>query len=238
MALADILKDPNKYDLVFNGHKGSEYGVIFNGFPKVTYGAVQYTTTSVNGRCGDLLTKHRGRGNATIECTFAMIHDNVHERFRALRKWLNGSGKLELSESTDSFYEVLLVEQPVIQRQARIFGLYTVKFIVYPYEFLKTGQVEKANLTTNPYCECMPMYTITGEGDCILTVNDKELKACVSGTLIVDTRRMQSYKEDLTSANTLVSGDYEDLFLQSGNNVISISDGFTLSIKPNWGYYL
>lgn len=238
MALADILRDPNRYDLVFNGKKGSEYGVIFNGFPKITHGAVQYTTTSVNGRCGDLLTNHGGRGNATIECTFAMLFENVHERFRALRKWLNGSGQLEFSESPDGFYEVLLVEEPKIQRQARNYGLYTVKFIVYPYEFLKSGLNKLSKISENPYCLSMPIYTITGNGECTIAVNNNTFVANVDGSIIIDTRKMQAYSNELIAINTQVTGDYENLFLPSGDIEITATDGFIVEIQPNWGYFL
>ena len=34
--------------------------------------------------------------------------------------------------------------------------------------------------------------------------------------------------------NTSVSGDYEELYLKPGENEISITQGFTLTVIPNW----
>ena len=68
----------------------------------------------------------------------------------------------------------------------------------------------------------------------MLTVNGKTMKATVGQNLTIDTERMLAYRTDGTLMNTSVTGDYEDLYLQAGENEISITSGFSLKIIPNW----
>ena len=75
---------------------------------------------------------------------------------------------------------------------------------------------------------------ITGTGACTLTVNGKTMQATVNQDLTINTDRMISYNSQGASQNTLVTGDYEDLYLQPGDNTISITNRFTLQIIPEW----
>ena len=71
---------------------------------------------------------------------------------------------------------------------------------------------------------------------CTLMVNGNEMTANVGQNLTIDTDLMMAYRQDGTLQNTAVTGDYEDLYLVPGDNVINITSGFDLKIIPNWGY--
>ena len=60
------------------------------------------------------------------------------------------------------------------------------------------------------------------------------MTANVGQNLTIDTDLMIAYRQDGTMQNTAVTGDYENLYLLPGDNVISITDGFDLKIIPNW----
>ena len=62
------------------------------------------------------------------------------------------------------------------------------------------------------------------------------MTATVGQNLTIDTEKMLAYREDGELQNTGVTGDYGDLYLLHGENEISISEGFSLSVIPNWGY--
>ena len=62
------------------------------------------------------------------------------------------------------------------------------------------------------------------------------MTADVAGDLMIDTDRMMAYKKDGTVKNTTVSGDYDSLILNPGENTVSITAGFSLMVIPNWGY--
>ena len=81
---------------------------------------------------------------------------------------------------------------------------------------------------------CHPIYKISGNGTCILTVNGKNMSATVGQNLTIDTDLMIAYRTDGDINNIAVTGNYEDLWLQEGENTISITSGYDLSIIPNW----
>lgn len=79
-----------------------------------------------------------------------------------------------------------------------------------------------------------PVYKITGEGNCTLTINGHPVTANVAQNLTIDTDKMVAYREDGTLQNTSVTGDYEDMYLWPGQNAITLTEGFTLTVIPNW----
>ena len=69
---------------------------------------------------------------------------------------------------------------------------------------------------------------------CTLTVNGNEIKANVGQNLTIDSDLMMAYRKDGIVMNTSVKGDYDGLWLNAGDNTITITDGFELKIQPNW----
>ena len=61
-----------------------------------------------------------------------------------------------------------------------------------------------------------------------------EADITVNQDITIDTDRMIAYNSEMTNQSTLVSGYYEDLYLQEGQNEISITSGFNLTVIPNW----
>lgn len=62
----------------------------------------------------------------------------------------------------------------------------------------------------------------------------QNMTANVNGHLIIDTDRMLTYRQDGKLENASVKGDYEDLYLEEGENMIRITPGFELKVIPNW----
>lgn len=90
----------------------------------------------------------------------------------------------------------------------------------------------------NPWSESHPIFKISGEGVCKITVNGKEVSANVGQNLLINTNLMQAYREDGALNNTAITGDYENLYLQEGLNEISVSSGFAAEVIPKWGVRL
>ena len=82
------------------------------------------------------------------------------------------------------------------------------------------------------------LYKIHGNGECILKVNNYDFAANVSKTLNIDSRLMICYDADKNYKNTFVLGDYSKLWLKNGQNMITITNGFSLMVEPRWGYSL
>ena len=109
-------------------------------------------------------------------------------------------------------------------------------FTLDPYCYLVAGKdaVVVSDKITNIYDVSMPVYKITGNGVCHLIVNGIDCTCNVSDHLIIDTSRKISYREDGTSQNTAINKDYDMLWLTEGDNTITISEGFSIEVIPNW----
>ena len=229
----------NRYDLEFNGYTGQQYGLLFYDYPVISPGKKRYDTYSVPGMQGALISESNGRENATIQCTFAVLSNRLHEVCRELGKWFDSGGTLKFSDSADAFYEVLMTDIGNMERELFRYGRYTVTFTVFPYEFMEDGQeVVEGKAVYNPYQLCMPLYEIEGEGSCTLKVNGNIMTANVGQNLVIDSRLMIAYRNDGIKQSTMVCGEYEGLWMSAGENIIEVTNGFKLRVKPRWGYYI
>ena len=65
-------------------------------------------------------------------------------------------------------------------------------------------------------------------------MNGNTFQANIGQEIIIDSGLMLAYKNDGTSRNTDVTGNYEDLWLTTGDNTISVMSGFSIFMKPGW----
>lgn len=235
-------------DIKFKGVSSKAFPLIITAVPTVSHSEIRGNVYSVPGR-GDLYDRSTYRGSATITVLMALVSDDnvvdgvsaYQDAYRSVRQWLQGTGKLIISDSSDSYYEV---QRVTINTDARVilnYGNLEVSFTVYPYEFLASGddiaEIED-DILTNDCDESMPLYKIEGSGSGILNVNEKAMSFTVDGTLYIDTRRFFAYDDSGDNMSSSVSGDYEDILLTSGDNEITITSGFDLSVYPRWGYVI
>lgn len=173
-----------------------------------------------------------------IDFNYIGPSDKWDERWGCAKKWLSARNKmLRLGSDPDHFYKILKVSADDAEHTSERIGNFTATFQTKDgLRYLLEGLNEHAaeNVSFNPYEISHPIYKISGEGNCSLIVNGKKMSADVGQNLTIDTDRKIAYRADGTLSNTAVSGDYEDLFLQEGENEISITDGFNLKIIPNW----
>lgn len=226
------------YDMEYNGSTLRDYALVLYDYPKFSGAQKNYDIFAVQGMVGQLVGTTNYVSNLTISCTFTVIGSVWMDRIREIKKWLSGSGRLIFSEFPGTFFKVWKVDYGNIERELRTIGRFSVSFVCTPFEFLESGQYPVLP-TPNLYNEgsiARPIYQITGNGDCTLTVNGNTMTAVVGQNLTIDTERMQAYRIDGTMQNTAVSGNYEDLYLVPGENTISITNGFSLFVVPQWGY--
>lgn len=223
--------------VIYNGSTCEDFACFLNDYPAFSGGAKVYNTYAVPGRDGELVESTDYLQNLTVSCTFSIISKQFMEMLRYIRKWLSGTGRLIISDNPDAFYKVLKVEHGDITREIRKFGTFTVSFVCVPFEFLLSGQ-EPVQGTSfyNAQDTAKPVYTITGEGFCTLTVNGYGFTANIGQGAVINSELMLSYKNDGQSINTDVTGDYEKLWFPPGDIEVSVSSGFMLSIVPQWGY--
>lgn len=223
------------YLMHYNEHSSSDFGVILYDYEAYGGGQNQRTSTAIAGRQGQLVSEPTYKSNLTIDVTLSVFKP-FKPKIDQLKQWLSGTGTLIFSDQAECFFKVVAIDWGDIDREIRKYGRFSVQFTCTPYKYRSDGQNEYSQITQNPYALARPIYKITGEGMCTLMVNGNEMTANAGQNLTIDTDLMMAYRQDGTLQNTAVTGDYEDLYLVPGDNVISITSGFDLKIIPNWGY--
>ena len=156
-----------------------------------------------------------------------------------LKRWLYECKNkiLILSDSVDYYRKVKKVTIEPITRSKRYLGNFKITFRCDPNLYVVNGLnsilIDSAKNIKNNYGISKPNYTISGEGMCTLSVNNNSVTINVGQSIVINTEKELCFKNDGSMTN-IKTGKYKDLYLQEGNNDISISNGFTLSIIPNW----
>lgn len=228
-----------KIDVEINGVLGSKYNVYLQDRPSIPSAVRKVKTIEIPGRDG-VLTELGEFAPTEFEMKFNFItrREDFHNKCDAIKKWLSPTNcKLIFSDNPDWFYKINYFEMEEIERLTDRVGVFSVTAHIsdgLKYSVQGSKELNIADVKLNQYLDCKPIYKITGEGMCTLTVNGKTMRANVGQNLTIDTEKMMAYRKDGTLMNTSVTGNYEDLYLKSGNNTISISPNFALKVIPNW----
>lgn len=229
-----------KYFVIYNGKMNTEAGILVRHRPDMPTPAREYEVIKIEGRDGDLYEDKGTFEDITIEVSFnfAAEPDDWNERLRKVKQWIysDGDRRLILSDDMDYFYNVKIVQISDTERKIKRIGRFTVKFTCEPYAYIKNGAqiLELEKVLVNQWQQAEPIYFIYGSGEVKLTVNGKTISATVDRKLTIDTKLGLSYTAENTINNTAISGNYDDLKLQQGDNTFSVNKGFEVYIQPNW----
>lgn len=229
------------YSMNYNGINDKDLGVLVVKRPNIPTPEAKITQWNIAGRDGALFSNDGFYDDIIIyvELNFMTEKPEWNTRTRQIKEWLlnrRGNKRLLFSDDSSVFFKVKNVSIGEIQRTSDRIGVLTPMFTCEPYTYILAGQnqYDASAVERNPYMTSHPIYQITGEGMCTLTVNGNEMAANVGQNLTIDTDLMIAYRQDGTLQNTAITGDYEDLYLLPGDNVITITSGFDLKIIPNW----
>lgn len=228
-------------DIKYNGIFGSSIGIFLKNRPSLPVARIRKEEYEIPGRDGVLTCTKSDYEQEEIKLKFnfiALKEQDWNKKAEEAKKWLlSGGAQLIFSDTPEYFYRVSGVEIDTIDRVSARVGVFTAKISLESglrYLLSGTREMEYTMAKNNPYLSCKPVYKITGEGVCTLTVNGKKVTANVGQNLTIDTELMMAYRKDGTLQNTAITGNYEDLYLIHGINTISVSSAFTLKIIPNW----
>ena len=178
-----------------------------------------------------------------------------------------GDGKLRFSDDYDiengarKYYHYKVKNVSISNNRAtRIMGELTASFTCDGYTYRDDGDVEMEIVSaatastsegvttyspgnapstlTNNFSTCHPLFRLQGSGTVTITVNGKEFAVTVNGTAYIDTDRMIVYNDAGEWVNFTAQGDYEDLWLDHGENSFDVSYTATAPIyvwmTPRW----
>ena len=200
----------------------------------------RYTDTQVPGRDGTLTEFDGTYSDIAVEVQMNYITNpqNWHAAWREVKRYLlkGGIRELRFSDDLSFYYKCKKVALGTNEREFRHTAAFTATFTLAPYEYLTDGKERYPYQVCafNRYELCKPIYYITGEGMCTLTVNGQEMTANVGQNLTIDTDLQLAYRTDGALQNTEVTGNFDELYLLPGENTITVTDGFDLKIQPNW----
>lgn len=226
------------FDISFKNENCKKYGIIPVRRPSIPAPERKIREVEIPGRDGVLIIDNKKYNPITIPIDFNFLvpPDKWGDTFRKAKRWLTGNGELLMSDDTEGFYKVYYCKITSTERTSRKVGNFTADFVCDPYFYFTEGKKEivVSGDVYNPGMECAPLYRISGEGNCTLTVNGYEFSMDIGQEIIIDPERMISYKSDNTDANTDVTGDYERLYLIEGDNMVTATAGFTVNMMPRW----
>ncbi len=230
------------FTVTYGGITDKSVGCHAKSRPSVPAPVRRVAVTTIAGRDGSYYDTDDHFEDIRIPITFSFNsnhdRDEWHTIYRQVKAWLlsGDNGDLSFSDDAGFHYRVRNVQITSSARMAWTIGEVTAEFYCDPYTYLDNGDtiIDLPAVVINEYAECHPIYIISGNGTCTLTVNGKEFVVTVGTKAVVDTERMITYRDDSTWANTTVSGDYQDLWLQPGRNTLIKTNGFTVRIKPQW----
>ena len=237
-----MIKD---FYIILDGKTNLDLGLEIVSKPNLPSPVEIVDIVKINGR--EDTYKHTGIYEdmvINIEFNFDAYDEDyytIKDIFRKLKVWLLNikDNKLVFSDEMDWYYKVnnITISETALQ-EIEEFGNCNVEFTLNPYQYKVDGSNEILYNNTifhNAYFPSQPKYIIEGNGLCTLTVNGNDLQVNVANNCTINTELGLCFREDgsfYNVANNIKS--YKDFYLQTGENNISISDGFTLKIIPNW----
>lgn len=226
------------YSITYNDKNSWEMRTPVKWRPAIPAPELDQDVIVIPGRDGALMSSIKRYEPIEIEVEFNFLDcpDLWAERFRAAKKWLTGSGTLEQSDDPEYYFRVLKAEITDTERTSQRLGNFTATFLCDPYMYRKDGRVayDIDTVKNNLYDVCHPIYCISGSGTATLTVNGHTMTATVTDKAYIDTDLMIAYNASNQNIATNITGDYSQFYLQPGENTISISSGFGLTVIPNW----
>lgn len=230
-------------NISFNNHTPEDFGAWLANIPVITPSDIKQTISTIPMRDGELYGVDEYRGNATIELLLHMRSNTYMNSIREVRRWMHGSGTLTMTDNPGATYEVVVTKITELPRLSVDYGRVAVEMVIYPYEFLNSGNTPITSLSiTNDYDTCKPLFDITGTGGATGTLSvsgggSLSFKLPTAGQMNIDIRLKKAYRGN-ASLDYLVQGNYDKMVLKHGTNTISISSGFTVKTTPRWGYYI
>ena len=234
--------------VIINGKSSKQIdGLIVQSLPPITKPLMRTQTETIDGRDGDLVTP---LGYAAYDKAFSIGLKgdyNVDD----VAGFFNTSGKITFSNEVDKYYLFSQYAAIDFQRLLR-FKTATVTVHVQPFKYSLTGGEIEVTNSGNPVVDISarnngniyskPILTITGKGQIDIFVNNvHKLKINLSSTgetIVIDTPNMNALNLSGEYLNRQVTGDYSDLRLPPGANVIKVTGGTSKIVVDQYSRWI
>lgn len=213
-----------------NGEKSTSVkGLIIQSLPPISKPKMRTSIEAIDGRDGDVVTK-LGYSAYDKEVSIGLHGDFDIDDAIA---FFDSEGEVVFGNEPDKYYRYQILDQIDFERLVR-FRTAKVKMHVQPFKYDAVDRVFEAvgqksvTLRNRGNVASRPTVTVYGSGTVSLSVNAVTVLtfAISDGYITIDAEEMNAYHGD-TLVNRRVVGDYSDLRLNVGENVISCSGDVT-----------
>ena len=218
--------------VIINGvNSNTINGLAINEMPPITKPSIRTNTEEIDGRDGDIVTR-LGYSAYDKEMTIGLYGNyDLNE----IMSYFNQSGTIIFSTETDKYYNFEILEQIDYEKLLK-FKTATITMHCQPFKYevnetpiaLVSGDnivLNKGNIYSKPI-----MY-IEGTGTITISLGGNQVFNIVMGDnteIEIDIEKLEAYNpNDGTLLNRIVTGDYDDFRLESGNNTIALGGTIT-----------
>lgn len=218
-------------------------GLFVTSLPPITKPSMRTEEIKIDGRDGSIF---RDLGYSTYKKTIDLVKIGEVD-IESLKQWLDGEGRLILSNESDKYYNAKVIEN-IDYSRLMLYDKDKITFVVQPYKYSITETVETFNITNEEEitvtnsgnCNSKPKITIYGSGIINLSVNGMQIFVINLGEedfVTIDIEKMEAYKEGILK-NRLITGNYDNFTLLPGNNSISFTGTVTKIEIENYSRWL
>lgn len=206
-------------------------GLAIKELPSISKPAIRTLTEAIDGRDGDIVTK---LGYSAYDKNMEIgLYGNYD--IDDIIAYFNQSGTITFSNETDKYYYFEILNQIDFEKLIK-FRTANVVFHCQPFKYevgesaiaLSSGDTIVEN-KGNIYSK--PIINIEGSGTISVSLNGNQIFSIDmsnNSEITIDTSKLEAYDPNTSVLlNRIVTGDYDDFKLESGNNTISLSGTIT-----------
>lgn len=203
-------------------------GLLIQNLPPITKPRQRVNIEEIDGRDGDIITS-LGYGAYDKEFQIGLSYNyDINE----IIKFFDSEGTVTFSNEPDKYYNYKIIEQIDYEKLIR-FKTANVKMHVQPFKYsineepivaeFEEGDDLEVTVTNSGNIYSKPKITIQGSGDISVYLDNSQVFEISLGNeeyIVIDVNLMEAYKGN-TLKNRLVTGNYGNFILPSGNSTIS-----------------
>ena len=234
--------------IIINGQSSMEVsGLLISELPPIIKPAMRVTAEEIDGRAGDIVTE-LGFSAYDKEISIGLHGDYDIDD---VISYFNSSGKVTFSNEPDKYYKFAIYNAIDFEKLIR-YKTAKVAFHVQPFKYaLNEGEKVfdfsssetsgELSIRNNGNYISRPTIKLTGSGTVNLSINGAQVMVIdmtENPVIILDSAEMNAYAPDTSLMNRKVTGNYDNLVLKVGTNVISYTGTLTEIAVNNYSRWL
>lgn len=227
---------------IINGRNSLDLqGFAVNELPPISKPAKRTLIETIDGRDGDIVTD---LGYSAYDKSATVGVYGTYD-INEIISFFDTEGTIVFSDEPDKYYKFKIINQIDFNELVK-FRTATVVFHCQPFKY-QLNETVISSIGDNPLTVenegniySKPTFTVYGEGSIEVYLNDMQVFTIDLGEeeyITIDTANMEAYKDGILK-NRLVTGNYNNFRLNSGENEISFSGTVTKFEISNYSRWL